>query len=1038
MWQHAIRIWRRNDDIVDRPLRASGWPHTADVLEHRLVLGSLSAAPLVSDAMQSSPSATANSGLIAAESPSGLTPGASATAVSSVSVEFKPLSLTELPLASTTTTTDGSRVDDSTGNTSNPVLFTTTDSSDSLPSSGSTTSFEPQSNVSSDSMNVTAGDPASQSALVTPSEPVLGDVAPAIASPSGEIDVALTTVNQQVFLTADQIQDAQSAADVIVPAWFDSQGSTGVIHYDFRDHHGFANQITDEQIRATEQVLEVWSEASGGRIQFVRDTQAPTEEIVNIGLGDLSAIGQSSAEGGTLGTTRSAWKTIDGNHSAVGSIWMDASEPWTVSPTAASPADSVDFATVMAHEAGHVVGLDDDLASAGIMNPNYGQAADLAAISTAIANPQFFSTADLDADGFVTDHMTMGYPQLVMGEVDTLLQRASAATPSNDAIIAIVDRNGTILGVRAEQDVLDTITDDATLAFAIDGAVSKARTAAFFANDTAPLTSRTVRNLSQTTILEREIEANPNNPAMTDVTVQGPGFVAPIGIGGHFPADVLHTPPVDLFDIEASNRDSEEIAGRDRFNIDPTYEQLQDDMVTPIDLVTPISYGTDAGLVGDFQNRGIATLPGGIPIFRDTNGDGFGDTLIGGIGVFFPGTDGYATFEQGFVPNVGQSTLQRTNSDRTLEAEFIALAALGGSKLASQAGVTNAVVGDLGGVSPVAGIDLPFGFLTLVGVGLEVVGPTPGTKGPQDLINRYLDVVGTGTVSGANQLLDNGAVTFRDGASVPDGYLVMPHDSTETSLTAADMDQIIQAGINASNNIRAAIRLGGDLRTGAAGVRMTFAITDTNGEVLALYRMEDSTVFSMDVAVAKARNVAYYADAAALQPEDQVAISPGGLLVEAGTAFTNRTFRFLAEPRYPSGVDDSAPPEFSILTDAADAGIDPATGENIAGPAPASAFTSVMGNDVFNPGTNFHDPSNLENQNGIIFFPGSMPLYKDGVLVGGFGVSGDGVDQDDVVTFLAAQGFLPDGVTIATADQVNVNAVRLPFQKFNRNPFGFG
>src|SRR4029079_19213628 len=34
-----------------------------------------------------------------------------------------------------------------------------------------------------------------------------------------------------------------------------------------------------------------------------------------------------------------------------------------------------------------------------------------------------------------------------------------------------------------------------------------------------------------------------------------------------------------------------------------------------------------------------------------------------------------------------------------------------------------------------------------------------------------------------------------------------------------------------------------------------------------------------------------------------------------GLAFTNRTFRFLAEPRFPSGVDGSLPPVFSILTD---------------------------------------------------------------------------------------------------------------------------
>ena len=38
-------------------------------------------------------------------------------------------------------------------------------------------------------------------------------------------------------------------------------------------------------------------------------------------------------------------------------------------------------------------------------------------------------------------------------------------------------------------------------------------------------------------------------------------------------------------------------------------------------------------------------------------------------------------------------------------------------------------------------------------------------------------------------------------------------------------------------------------------------------------------------------------------------------------------------------------------------------------------------------------------QNGITIFPGGAPLYKNGVLVGAVGVSGDGVDQDDITTF---------------------------------------
>jgi hypothetical protein len=74
----------------------------------------------------------------------------------------------------------------------------------------------------------------------------------------------------------------------------------------------------------------------------------------------------------------------------------------------------------------------------------------------------------------------------------------------------------------------------------------------------------------------------------------------------------------------------------------------------------------------------------------------------------------------------------------------------------------------------------------------------------------------------------------------------------------------------------------------------------------------------------------------------------------------------------------------------------------------------------------------LANQNGIVFFPGSTPLYVGANLQGGFGVSGDGVDQDDVVTFSGQQEFAP--AASLKADTVFYRGVRLPFQKFNRNP----
>jgi uncharacterized protein GlcG (DUF336 family) len=615
----------------------------------------------------------------------------------------------------------------------------------------------------------------------------------------------------------------------------------------------------------------------------------------------------------------------------------------------------------------------------------------------------------------VTDAATIS-----AGQVGQLLDRASAATPSNDAIIAIVDRNGRILGVRVEAGVSPLITGNPEkLTFAIDGAIAEARTGAFFGNAGAPLTSRTIQFISQSTITQREVNSD---PSITDPnsTLRGPGFVAPVGVGGHFPPNIANTPQVDLFNIEGTNRDTTANPGPDqiigtaddiplaqRFNIDPTFVPAGQS------LFPPVSYGRASGLQPQAEARGIGTLPGGIPIYLpDANGN---PAVVGGIGVFFPGTTGFASEENSAL----STTYNPAKPDRSLEAEYIAFAALGGLP------VFGLGVGSLGGVAPVPGVVIPLTpqnmRIDLVGITLDIIGPG-GTEGPKKLF-EYGQSLGQGAINGANQKVTTGGATLIAGLPAPVGWLVTPHDGV--GVTAGDVTRIITDGVRQANITRAAIRLPLDSRT-----RMVFAVTDATGAVLGLFRMPDATIFSIDVAVAKARNVAYYANPAQLQPID----NPG---IPIGTAITNRTIRYLAEPRFPEGIDGDLPGPYSILTDG---GTNPLNGLQIGAPLPASAFlNSVQGHDAFFPETNFHDPFNLANQNGIVFFPGSAPLYRDvpgganGVLIGGFGVSGDGVDQDDVVTFAGSFNY---GVPLSTfrADQTQVRGVRLPYQKFNRNP----
>ena len=107
------------------------------------------------------------------------------------------------------------------------------------------------------------------------------------------------------------------------------------------------------------------------------------------------------------------------------------------------------------------------------------------------------------------------------------------------------------------------------------------------------------------------------------------------------------------------------------------------------------------------------------------------------------------------------------------------------------------------------------------------------------------------------------------------------------------------------------------------------------------------------------------------------------------------------------------------------------------GPAlPADEYHSVLLYDSFHPNSNFHAQTDSLNQNGVVFFPGSSGVYLTvngkRTIVGGFGVSGDGVDQDDVVTAAGIKGFEPP--TELMADQFFVSQVRLPYQKFPRNP----
>ena len=268
------------------------------------------------------------------------------------------------------------------------------------------------------------------------------------------------------------------------------------------------------------------------------------------------------------------------------------------------------------------------------------------------------------------------------------------------------------------------------------------------------------------------------------------------------------------------------------------------------------------------------------------------------------------------------------------------------------------------------------------------------------------------TVGGVNGAVDTRFFPF-----------VASTSGSANALTAADVTRIISQAAQQAEITRAAIR-----QPLGSQARVSIAVVDRDGSVLGIFRTTDAPVFGFDVSVQKARTAALnsHPNAAALyraagmgQYVDRAAAD--GLRLDGSVAFSDRAGGFLHRPFFPDGLN----------------------------PNPAGPFSTEIGEwSVFNVGlqldlikTNFlaavggaHVPcTNIPNApNGIQIFPGSVPLYRNGELVGAIGISGDGVDQDDLIAAAGSNGYEPPAAI--RADQIFVRNTRLPFVKFPRSP----
>ena len=439
---------------------------------------------------------------------------------------------------------------------------------------------------------------------------------------------------------------------------------------------------------------------------------------------------------------------------------------------------------------------------------------------------------------------------------------------------------------------------------------------------------------------------------------------------------------------------------------------------------------------------GLAADPGGLPLYK--NG-----VVVGGIGIMADGDYAYdpdvtdvdgdpeefmaLAGIQGFAPPaeiradripVDGSTLRfadaRVEGLHPLQTSFSAI---------------NNTVGTL---IPVRGYYDGTAVLAGTPYGTEASGIRRATLSEFSLADAY--VLSNG--SGANRYPIKGGT---DSAAVG------------TALTAAEVRAVLEEAFTIMTRARAQIRRPLDSRA-----QVSISVVDTYGEVLGLVRGPDAPIFGIDVSLQKARTAAFFSNPVAAEQllantdaeipafvqrtrdflGDQTALT-------GKIAFADRSGGNLSRPFFPDGeVGRPHGPLSRPITDFSPL----ATGLQIAlvkaNLLQHAVFVegSLNARDVVQRCTAVPDTPTGKKRiaNGIQIFPGSVPIYRNGKLVGAIGISGDGIDQDDMIAFLgthnggakvgtignAPKEIRADTIVVPVGQGVRLRYVNCPFAPF--------
>lgn len=597
------------------------------------------------------------------------------------------------------------------------------------------------------------------------------------------------------------------------------------------------------------------------------------------------------------------------------------------------------------------------------------------------------TTGDSNCIGFCQDTPT----RLTVADVEKVIAQAVAEAQARGAFatIAVVDRVGNVLAIYEMDDPATTgvnritITSEQPIDGGLErvqivpaslGAIAKALTAVYFSSEGNAFSTRTANQIIQE----------------------------------HFNPGEFNTPAGPLFGVQISQLPCSDISRR------------------------RVVTGPDPG--PHRSPIGFAADPGGLPLFK--NG-----TPVGAVGVIADGI----------------YSLDRVITDDDVDLDEL-IATAGTFGLAAPRNRRADVITVEGKTLRFAEVD--FEDLRTNPASAPAFATLPPATGALQVVTGYTDYTVPGIKAGtAFGQPDSGirpAGPAEPELAALDAFVLVdetntrryaPRTSDDGLFTAAEVRALIAKSIELANRTRSQVRRPLGSR---AGIHVT--VVGNGGEVLGVARTRDALVDATDVTVQKARTALFFSQpgaAAALNgvpPAEYITPAPPaspsplpadptlrtetisqyvtayssfiGRPLDGSIAWSTRAFGNIVKPFYPENIDGNEPGplskpagEWSIFSTGLELDlVYNAVIRHLAfvlGLAPTDVDQNCTGYAGVEGSGGAFAPFEVSGRfsqlaNGLTLFAGGFPIYRGGTLIGAIGLSGDGLEQDDFLPFVAA------------------------------------